>query len=366
MNEFWDFFQSEPLEKPVLIFLVIFSCGIALFHTIIFTTLYNIKLKPKGLFFILNPAIVIGAFFIRSGYALLALIIMFASLFILAIIGMIYTAFHPSEEEREFQKMYPKTKQPWYKTLLGYGLFFLACSLFSFGPIFIILIIIAGGFLIGMMPNPKNRFKQYQATLPTSKIRSMAMGLVEVQGKIVAKTIMTAPIDNIPCVGFKYVIETISTDKEGHDSYSTIHDETKCNEFILQDETGSVPVLPNKLDFIWVEMDGRYSNGSKRYTQYLLKPNDEVLIIGKASVRENNEVIIEHENVKNVFGIAPASQVSVYNRYKPLLNSFVFFSAILALLVAVVLVSPINIHNGEVTITLNATMFNWDTFLSKF
>ena len=366
MNEFLDFFKNQQQDISLVIFLMFFSCAVAIFHTLIVGSLLNIKLRPKWIFFALNPAIIGLASLFGFGFGLLAFIVLFASVFILGIAGGIYSSIKGNDEEKEFLRQYPKAKEPLWKKILGYALFFVGGALFLASGPYALIIIIAGAFIIGMMPSSKNRFKKYQATLPTSKIRSMAMGLVEVQGRLIAKTIMTAPIENTQCIGYKYVVERISTDKEGRDSYTEILSETRCNEFLIEDETGSVPVNPDKLELIWLELDSRYTNSSKRYTQYLLKENDEVLIIGKASIRENNEMVIEHENVKDVFAIAPKTAVNTYNETRPLVNSFVLFSCVLAFFTAIVLISPVTIKGDRVVITMNATMFNWDDFFSKF
>jgi hypothetical protein len=215
-------------------------------------------------------------------------------------------------------------------------------------------------FLGSLIPSSTNRFKKYQSILPTSKIRSLAMGLVEVEGTITTNQPLLARIEKIECIGYKYVVEDISTDKDGKSSYSEIFSETVCNPFYITDETGTIKVNPDNIEFIWVELDGRYSTGSKRYSQYLLKQNDHVLIIAKASLEENNVPVLVHEDIKNVFGIAPFDKVNDYNTFKPLLNSFIFFSAVLAVLVAVILISPVSVHNGEVFVNLSAFSFQWD------
>ena len=366
MNEFLDFFKNQQQDISLVIFLMFFSCAVAIFHTLIVGSLLNIKLRPKWIFFALNPAIIGLTSLPGAGFGLLAFIILVASVFILGIIAGIYTAIKGNDEEKAFLRQYPKAKEPLWKKILAF------IAVLIFGPLFLasgpyaFVIIIAFAIIMAMLPSSKNRFKKYQATLPTSKIRSLAMGLVEVQGTLIAKIQMTAPIDNIPCIGYKYVVERISTDKDGRDSYTEILSETRCNEFLIRDDTGSVPVTPEKLEFIWVAQDSRYTNSSKRYTQYLLKENDEVLIIGKASLRTNNETIIEHESVKDVFAIAPKSAVTTYNQTRPLINSFILFSCVLAFFTAVVLISVVAIKGDRVVVTLNSVMFNWDDFFSKF
>ena len=51
-----------------------------------------------------------------------------------------------------------------------------------------------------------NRMKRFQLMndTPTSKIRSMAMGLVEIKGKASAKKYLNAPFSRDECVYYKY------------------------------------------------------------------------------------------------------------------------------------------------------------------
>jgi len=357
MNEFLDFFKSQAIDFPFVVFMMLFSCGIALFHSLIILSLYNLELRPKWMFYALNPAIILVAYYIQSGYALLALILLFASVFIMAIIGGIRSAIKGDPETKRYNSLKPK-KPLWKRIVIGVAVTVFCIVFISSGP-YAFVIIFAIAFFTGIMPSSTNRFKKYQATLPTSKIRSLAMGLVEVEGTVRTDKPILARIDHIECIGYKYVVEDISTDKDGHDSYSEIFSETICSPFYITDETGTIEVNPDKLEFIWMDLDGRHSTGMKRYSQYLLKQNDHVLIIGKASVKGNIPVL-EHENIKNVFGVAPLSKVTEYNTYKPLLNSFIFFSSVMAVLVAVVLISPVSVNDGLVTIHLSSQMFTWN------
>ncbi|MDV6168810.1 hypothetical protein R1T16_10270 [Flavobacterium sp. DG1-102-2] len=358
MSEFLDEFLSLDLPLPFLIFMGIFSLGLAIFHTVIFTALYNVNLRPKWLFFVLNPLILIVSYFIIPGLAALSLLVMAASIFLLAIIGMIRSAIIGDPETKRYNSLKPK-KPLWKKIVIGVGVV-VFCIIFISSGAYAFIIIFAIAFLGSLMPSSKNRFKKYQGILPTSKIRSLAMGLVEVEGKVATDQPLLARIEKTECIGYKYVIEDISTDKDGKSSYSEIFSETVCNPFYITDETGTIKVNPEKIEFIWIDLDGRYSTGSKRYSQYLLKQNDHMLIIAKASLEENNVPVLVHEDIKNVFGIAPFDKVNDYNTYKPLLNSFVFFSVALALFVALILVSPVIIRGNEVIVNLSTFDFKLD------
>ena len=108
-------------------------------------------------------------------------------------------------------------------------------------------------------------------------------------------------------------------------------------------------VIPDKLEFVWIAEEDRYERNGKRYTQYLLKEGDEVLMIGKASL-ENNKPVFTHESIKDIFAICPAAKVLHYNIFKPLLDSFVVFTAIFAFISALILISPVYIKYNTIVI----------------
>jgi len=146
-----------------------------------------------------------------------------------------------------------------------------------------------------------------------------------------------------------YHIDKVSKNSDGDKSYSNVFTKTKVKPFIIKDKTGEMKVIPDKLDFIWIAEEDRYERSGKRYTQYLLKEGDEVLMMGKAGL-ENNTPVLMHESIKNVFAISPTAKVLHYNIYKPLLNSFVTFSALFAFISALILVSPVSIKNDLIVI----------------
>ena len=96
---------------------------------------------------------------------------------------------------------------------------FYASKIFSYLPL-VIFVVIA---ILFLLPNSKKNFLRIQASLPTSKIKSLAKGLVELQGKLIMKTPLISPIGNEECIGYYYIIEDIERDKDGKNSYTTIH-----------------------------------------------------------------------------------------------------------------------------------------------
>lgn len=146
--------------------------------------------------------------------------------------------------------------------------------------------------------------------MPTSKVRSIAMGLVEICGQVVAAKdrILSSPFSCKPCVHYRYSIEEYRQQGK-HSRWVTLrsgHDETY---FFLRDDTGSVLVDPKgasinaKRDFFAEcgrgtapplqvqaflkreDIDFRGWLGAKkmRFAEYYLEDGDSAYILGTAA-----------------------------------------------------------------------------------
>ncbi|MPT32184.1 MAG: EI24 domain-containing protein [Chryseobacterium sp.] len=352
MNEFSEFYKTLEVDNGLLFMLMLMSVFVAIFHTVILMGLYEIDLKPKWLFFVLNPLLIWLASLYDSRSGALVAIVLFLSVFVLGILGMIVSAIRSglqsSKEEDERRKRSGKPALPiWKKILLTLaGLIFFGLVLSLGVPYFIIIVFIILPFLTSLKPNNKKRFYKFQRTLPTSNIRSVAMGLAEISGT--SKTIepMMARIGKKECIGYLYTIETVSTDKDGKDSYSLESSETICNPFFLQDKSGQIKVVTDDIEFIDFEIDEQYQSSMKRYTQYLMKEDMEVLLIGKAGLQENNEPVFQKEEIKDVFGISPVKSVENYNTLRPILQSAGYFVYFWVILIALIFLTPISLTNN--------------------
>lgn len=235
--------------------------------------------------------------------------------------------------------------------ILGIVLIFLLSGSFLFlGRNMFVIIFLVYPALNYLLPNKRKRFLKYQTLLPTSKIGSLAMGLVEIEGHLLMTTPLTSPIKDKECIGYRYTIESISVDKYQHKTYEIIKDETICNSFFVKDDTGEIEVNPKSLEFIWVPKDEQLTKNRKRYTQYVLYPNTKMLLIGKATYSKKNKTVLEYESIKNVFAISPSNKISDYNTYKPLLNSFIIFMCFFAFVSALIIITPITIENHKINI----------------
>lgn len=358
-----DFLLKDDIDWIMIAFLCVFSLGFSLFYTIIFSTFYTKNLRPNWLFFPLFPGILIITKILVPKYVLFAMVCMFIGLFILIVIGFIKKG--SSSLIKEFRN------KPKNKTNISVALLLLknvvimsiaAIGFFLLGPYVFILIFIYIGILGFIKFNSKNSFINVQANLPTSKIASMAMGLVEVAGKVKIQQPLLSRIGKKECIGYRYKIENRTKNKDGKYSYSTISDETTCNPFVLEDHTGKVQIQPVDITFQWVPEDDSYSSGSKRYTQYLLFNNDKILLIGKANSKDN-QVFIEKEPIREIFALAPFNKVTQWNRYKPLLNSFVSFMMLLVICIAMVLIADIELIKNTIKFSFN---LSWDNLKSPF
>ena len=157
---------------------------------------------------------------------------------------------------------------------------------------------------------------------------------------------MISRIGKKECIGFLYTIENVTTDDDGKDSYSLESSETVCKPFYVQDNSGQIAVAIEGIEFIDFEIDEQYQSSMKRYTQYLLKENLEVLIIGKAGLKENNEPVFQKEEIKDVFGISPVASVENYNTLRPILQSAGYFIYFCVILIALIFLTPISLKNN--------------------
>ena len=84
------------------------------------------------------------------------------------------------------------------------------------------------------------RLKQLIENTPTSRIRSMAMGLAEVNGVIEARSLVTAPFSGRSCAAWN-----VDVSVQGRkNAWTVVHRATSGHPFFLRDETGVALVYP--------------------------------------------------------------------------------------------------------------------------
>lgn len=350
--------QAIPL--PMLLFLMLFSLGIALFHYLIFSGLLRVNGKLAGLFFILNPSVLLITWLVNPNYVLLVLLSLFLSVFLFAIIGMFVSIFSKKEDQDEypsnksFKEKYnvkPKPKSSLIKEIAVIVSFFvLGGTMFYYFKEGGIILAFLLTFVVAILSSNNNkRFLKLQRNLPTSKVRSVAMGMAELQGNCNMIKSVNSPLGDKECIGFRYKIEDVKTDKDGHTSYTTRLDKTVCEDFMLTDDTGSILVKGENISLIWMEEDSSIYHDSQRFTEYLLKNKKEVLLIGNVSLEENKP-IVGFDTYHKTFGVSSIDKLALYNDSVPLVNSAKIYAAILVVLIAIILITPISLKGNKLVI----------------
>lgn len=116
-------------------------------------------------------------------------------------------------------------------------------------PVLGSIALMVGGLLVFVMGFKLLKKKRLVENIPTSKIRSMAMGQVEIQGQAVDCQCFTAPFTQNRCVYYSYRVEKwVQGNKRNY--WKTIHhDDTRLAPFYLSDETGKAIIYPDGAEF---------------------------------------------------------------------------------------------------------------------
>jgi hypothetical protein len=107
------------------------------------------------------------------------------------------------------------------------------------------------------------RKKKLIENIPTSKVRSVALGLVEVKGQAVTcQAVHVTPFAEIECVYYAYhVREHRGSGK--HSRWVTIAQEASHTPFYLEDDTGKIRINPDGAQ-THLQVDRTYGTGSFR------------------------------------------------------------------------------------------------------
>ncbi|WP_282057267.1 hypothetical protein, partial [Maribacter luteus] len=322
---------------PIIIFLAFFSAAFGIFYYLVLKGLFKLPLKPAWPLFVIPPVVVILTAVYDAGYTPFVCLVNFPMLLLLMIIGGIYKSIREKE------------------SLLQILIFVLGIPVIILTwPWGIFLLFVRAIFLDIVKPSDKNEFYELQRVLPTSKIRSMAMGLVEITGRASMIEPVISRIKKEPCIGYLYKIDAISKDKDGKKSYTNISTETVCNDFLLNDDTGSVTVSGTDISFIDLpESPHSYESNNKRYQLFLLVENMSVLLIGKA-VNKNQKIRLEKDDGKNIFALSTTEKVFKWNLYRPLRKSFIRHFILLLALVTLIFMMDLKIEGDSILISISS------------
>lgn len=189
--------------------------------------------------------------------------------------------------------------------------------------------------------------KQLIVNTPTSRIRSLAMGPVEIFGKVVKRndSKVKTHITKKSCVWCRCTVEEYRSNGKSS-SWHKIFEDTVLDEFYLEDKTGRVLIDPRNAE-IEIPMRfeeesglfGKFSERSKefiaskrirtlnkiRVREYYLLPGEETYIFGTAGrnpyvkteekVKNENNIMIQKGKKSAFFYISNCSENEVLKKY---------------------------------------------------
>ena len=79
---------------------------------------------------------------------------------------------------------------------------------------------------------------------PTARVRSMAMGLVELEGALRGRSRSRAPFSDCDCVWWEVEVQTLRQSNKGMRSWNTVHREQSGHPFYVDDGTGTALIYP--------------------------------------------------------------------------------------------------------------------------
>jgi Zn-finger nucleic acid-binding protein len=234
----------------------------------------------------------------------------------------------------------PRSQQVWFWTVFLGGALLLACFIFVAGirkavatshwaqgsdtTLYLALGVVAGmglsiyGFVV-------NNRKRLMESIPTSSVRSLAVGLVEVSGHALPeRELLRAPFSGMPCVLFSYTVEE-RRGSEKDTRWETVAKGTSPEPFFVQDKTGKVLVVPFDAQLIlpdnrttrsnWlgtlpeqtilglsklgIAVDGWLGEKTMRCSEACLLPEETVYVLGTA--QENRGAADSTENSARLY-----------------------------------------------------------------
>jgi hypothetical protein len=147
------------------------------------------------------------------------------------------------------------------------------------------LAFLAGGGLI-LYGFSVLRRKRLLENIPTSRIRSVAMGFAELAGRAKVRTPLAAPFSQIPCVYFRYLVEEERQRSKGGREWVTVDRGASSEPFYLQDTTGALLVDPSGAEtvlqrsFRTMERAEGWLGRRKRYSEWWIVSGQKIFVAG--------------------------------------------------------------------------------------
>jgi len=191
-----------------------------------------------------------------------------------------------------------------------------------FGPPLQTQVMSVGGIVVGGVLFYRGfrdlALKRLLDNTPTARVRSMAMGLVEVNGKVEGRSRVTAPFSGRECVYWQVEVAT----RGRRNTWNTVHRNSSGQPFFLRDDTGVAMVYPKGADCrvnfgveetcMGLALPDCYStylnehcNASSmvwrlstlRFRERILEDHQQVFVLGSAMPRPMSHTVSEGEEM---------------------------------------------------------------------
>jgi hypothetical protein len=145
---------------------------------------------------------------------------------------------------------------------------------------------------------------------PTSRLGSMAMGFVEVQGSIAPRSRVVAPFTGRPCAYWEIEIARMAEDnikRTGQRSWERVHTERSGHPFFLQDDSGVALVYPQGADVRTPWSADEQTNGfgvPDMYMDYMKEKNLHMRALWAVGPMRFRERVLEEGQAMYVIGRA--------------------------------------------------------------
>ncbi len=199
-----------------------------------------------------------------------------------------------------------------YPPVFWIGFFFLLIytGIRAREPIFFFI-----AFLLGFIISTFKLFKVWKMKLliedtPTSKLRSVAAGFVEVSGVLTSPVPVVSPISGSPCVFFRYYKEVyVRAGRYSHWELEEIG-EGFAENCVLKDETGEIGVNVKNASYF---LTNKYTTG-ETYNQMRFS------LFGIDDVKYTEEYILDGQKVYVLGTAKPVSKSTSYGRFLSMLK----------------------------------------------
>ncbi|MBU0634362.1 MAG: E3 ubiquitin ligase family protein [Candidatus Omnitrophica bacterium] len=164
------------------------------------------------------------------------------------------------------------------------------------------------------------RRKRRIENVPTSTVRGLALGMVELTGKAKKTNNLVSPLTNTPCVYYRYLVQRYERRGKSSQWVTVARGDSVFSPFWLDDETGKIMVFPKGAEVIlpkdyefttgWgktlpncivefmqqkgIRHKSLFGNHTMRFREWYICPEETVFVLGSA--RKMSNFMDEHKN----------------------------------------------------------------------